>query len=193
MLIGIGDELKGEFSTVFIASGLHGDTGFVATFPVLTPGLRKEEALIDERHVATSCEGGEYPDLTVVDFARVAAVLRGNTDRHSTLFGKTGGIDDETGVGAAEKAISVPGDLCTYGGIVPGRTGDEVVAGVVLGACDHAIDSLNIALGRKLKQARDVLASTELKRRPSTGMKVVVKSVEKREKGTGPEELGPSP
>jgi|GEM_PF-5634686 len=88
-----------------------GYAGFITPLPVFYPCLGKVESNIHRYCKTVFAKYSKYRHLAIIDFAKPAQLLPGNTRRHRPLFGKSAFVDEKAGLLIAQKFIRITGDL----------------------------------------------------------------------------------
>jgi hypothetical protein len=73
----VGDHRQGQVDFALEAAVGLGKARRLATRRVVRPRLGQKQPAVDQGHLGSSAQGGEYADLAVLDFAQLAAPLPG--------------------------------------------------------------------------------------------------------------------
>ncbi len=116
----------------------HRDPAPVAALRIFDPAPRQVEPHVDRRVPLAIGQHREHRDLAIVDLAKAAAPLPGNTHRVLPLFDEAALVDDQgTGRLATEQTIGVTADLLHHRLMPPRRVADEVLELLLAALLDH--------------------------------------------------------
>ncbi len=146
------DHRQGQVGFALEAPVGLGNARRLAARRIARPCLGQKQPTIDQGHLGSPTQGGEYADLAVLDFAQLPTPLPRHPHRLRPFLRATALIDQQGAVGMpAQQPARILGDLIQHRPFGPGRLAQHVVQGLMIRLGNRLFHPLHI-LGFRLEQ-----------------------------------------